>query len=76
MAVTLAAGATPKMTLDPLQSIQTMTAYIVQVSLGDTPVGTVEYQTIFAVASLLFVITLGMNIIAHRVLARFREVYE
>ncbi len=76
MAVTLAAGATPKMTLDPLQSIQTMTAYIVQVSLGDTPVGTVEYQTIFAVAALLFAITLGMNIIAHRVLARFREVYE
>ncbi len=76
MAVTLAAGATPKMTLNPLQSIQTMTAYIVQVSLGDTPVGTVEYQTIFAVASLLFAITLGMNIIAHRVLARFREVYE
>ena len=76
MAVTLAAGATPKMTLDPLQSIQTMTAYIVQVSLGDTPVGTIEYQTIFAVAALLFTITLGMNIIAHRVLARFREVYE
>ena len=76
MAVTLAAGATPKMTLDPLQSIQTMTAYIVQVSLGDTPVGTVEYQTIFAVAALLFAITLSMNIIAHRVLARFREVYE
>ncbi len=76
MAVTLAAGATPKMTLDPLQSIQTMTAYIVQVSLGDTPVGTVEYQTIFAVAALLFTITLGMNVIAHRVLARFREVYE
>lgn len=76
MAVTLAAGATPKMTLNPLQSIQTMTAYIVQVSLGDTPVGTVEYQTIFAVAALLFTITLGMNIIAHRVLARFREVYE
>ena len=76
MAVTLAAGATPKMTLNPLESIQTMTAYIVQVSLGDTPVGTVEYQTIFAVATLLFAITLSMNIIAHRVLARFREVYE
>lgn len=76
MAVTLAAGATPKMTLNPLESIQTMTAYIVQVSLGDTPVGTVEYQTIFAVAALLFAITLSMNIIAHRVLARFREVYE
>ena len=76
MAVTLAAGATPNMTLNPLESIQTMTAYIVQVSLGDTPAGTVEYKTIFAVAALLFVITLVMNIIAHRVLRRFQEVYE
>ena len=76
MAVTLAAGATPKMTLNPLESIQTMTSYIVQVSLGDTPAGTIEYKTIFAVAALLFVITLGMNVIAHRVLRRFQEVYE
>ena len=76
MAVTLAAGATPKMTLNPAESIQTMTAYIVQVSLGDTPAGTVEYQTIFAVAALLFAITLTMNVIANRVLRRFREVYE
>ena len=76
MAVTLAAGATPKLTANPLESIQTMTAYIVQVSLGDTPAGTIEYQTIFAVAALLFVITLGMNILANRVLHRFREVYE
>jgi len=76
MAVTLAAGATPNMTLNPLESIQTMTAYIVQVSLGDTPAGTVEYQTIFAVGVLLFLITLCMNVIAHRVLRRFREVYE
>ena len=53
-----------------------MTAFIVQVSLGDTPAGGVAYQTIFAVAALLFVITLGMNVIAHRVLRRFREVYE
>ena len=76
MAVTLAAGATPKMTLNPAESIQTMTAYIVQVSLGDTPAGTIEYQTIFAVAALLFAITLFMNVIANRVLRRFREVYE
>lgn len=76
MAVTLAAGGTPRLTLNPLESIQTMTAYIVQVSQGDTPAGTVEYQTIFAVAALLFVITLGMNVIAQRVLARFRDVYE
>jgi phosphate transport system permease protein len=76
MAVTLAAGATPNLTLNPLESIQTMTAYIVQVSLGDTPAGTVEYQTIFAVASLLFAITLGMNILAHRILRRYRRVGE
>ena len=76
MAVTLAAGATPKLTLNPLESIQTMTAYIVQVSLGDTPFGTIEYRTIFAVGLLLFSITLVMNIVSRIVLRRFREVYE
>ncbi|MFP3940536.1 MAG: phosphate ABC transporter permease subunit PstC [Thermoanaerobaculia bacterium] len=76
MIVVLAAGATPKLTLNPLESIQTMTAYIVQVSLGDTPAGTIEYQTIFAVGLLLFLITLVMNLLAHQVLRRYREVYE
>jgi len=76
MAVTIAAGATPNLTLNPLESVQTMTAYIVQVSLGDTPAGTVEYQTIFAVGALLFLTTLGANVAAHRILKRFREVYE
>jgi phosphate transport system permease protein len=76
MAVTLAAGATPKLTLNPLESIQTMTAYIVQVSLGDTPFGSIEYRTIFAVGLLLFLITLLMNIMSRLVLRRFREVYE
>jgi phosphate transport system permease protein len=76
MAVTLAAGATPKMTLNPFESIQTMTAYIVQVSLGDTPFGTIEYKTIFAVGLLLFSITLAMNIVSRFVLRRYREVYE
>ena len=76
MAVTLAAGATPKMTLNPFESIQTMTAYIVQVSLGDTPFGTIEYRTIFAVGLLLFSITLAMNILSRVVLRRYREVYE
>ena len=76
MAVTLAAGATPNMTANPLESIQTMTAYIVQISLGDTPAGSVEYQTLFAVAALLFVITLGMNVLSNRILRRFREVYD
>ncbi len=76
MAVTLAAGATPKLTVNPLESIQTMTAYIVQVSLGDTPFGTIEYKTIFAVGLLLFTITLAMNVLSRAVLRRFREVYE
>jgi len=76
MAVTLAAGMTPKLTINPLQSIQTMTAYIVQVSLGDTPAGSIEYQTIFAVGMTLFLITLAINLIAQRVLRRFREAYE
>ena len=73
MAVTLAAGATPKMTFNPLESIQTMTAYIVQVSLGDTPAGGVEYMTIFAVGTLLFVMTLFMNYLAQRLIYRARE---
>ncbi len=76
MAVTLAAGATPKLTLNFFESIQTMTAYIVQVSLGDTPAGTIEYQTIFAVGLTLFVITLLMNFLAQKLLARFRERYD
>lgn len=76
MAVTLAAGATPKLTLNPLESIQTMTAYIVQVSLGDTPTGTVEYRTIFAVGLMLFITTMTMNIIAQYILSRVGENYE
>lgn len=76
MAVTLAAGATPRMTLNFLESIQTMTAYIVQVSLGETPHGTLEYRTIFAVGLVLFLITLAMNLLSQRITRRFREVYE
>jgi phosphate transport system permease protein len=76
MAVTLAAGATPKLTLNPFESIQTMTAYIVQVSLGDTPSGTIEFRTIFAVGLLLFAFTFAMNAVSERLLARFRERYE
>lgn len=76
MAVTLAAGATPKLTLNFLESIQTMTAYIVQISLGETPHGTLEYRTIFAVGLLLFLITLAMNLLSQRITRRFREVYE
>ena len=76
MAVTIAAGNLPNLTLDPLESIQTMTAYIVQASLGDTPHGSLVYRTLFAVGMMLFVITLAMNILSQWVLARFREVYQ
>ena len=76
MIVAIAAGATPKLTLNPLESVQTMTAYIAQVSMGEAPHGTLEYKTIFAVGLTLFVITLLMNIVSNFVLRRFREVYE
>lgn len=75
MIVTLAAGATPRLTLDPTESIQTMTAYIVQVSLGDTPQGTVVYYSIFAVGLVLFLITLGMNLLANAVIRKYQERY-
>lgn len=73
MAVTLASGANPHFTLNPLESIQTMTAYIVQVSLGDTPQGGVEYLTCFAVAALLFLITLFMNILGQTIMYKFQK---
>lgn len=76
MAVVIAAGATPRLTLNPLEGVQTMTAYIVQVSMGEVPVGTIEYRTIFAVGLALFAITLVMNVVSSMVLRRFRQVYE
>ena len=76
MAVTIAAGMTPKLTLNPFTSIETMTAYIVQVSMGETPYGTIEYKTIFAVGLVLFLITLALNVASLAILRRFREVYE
>lgn len=76
MIVAIAAGSTPNLTLNPLQSVQTMTAYIVQVSMGEVVFGSMEYQTIFAVGLTLFVLTLIMNAISILVLRKFREVYE
>lgn len=76
MAVTIAAGSTPRLTLNPLESVQTMTAYIAQTSQGEVPHGTVEYRSIFAVGLALFVVTLGMNVLSQAVLRRFQEVYE
>jgi phosphate transport system permease protein len=76
MAVTLAAGKRPQMTLNPLDSIQTMTAFIVETTKGDTPRGTLSYQTIFAVGLTLFIITLTLNVLAQWVLKHMREKYE
>lgn len=76
MAVAMAAGSTPKMTLNPLESVQTMTAFIVAISKGDTPQGDISYYTLFAVGLLLFAMTFGMNIIANRIQRRYREVYD
>ena len=76
MIVTIAAGQNPTFTLNPFVPIETMTAYIVQVSQGDAPAGSIEYKTIFAVALLLFTITLLMNLLSQFVDSRFREEYE
>jgi len=73
MAVTLAAGATPSMSPGFLESIQTMTAYIVQVAMGDIPAGGVEYYTVYAVGMLLFLITLTMNIIGNHFIVKSRR---
>jgi len=70
MIVAIAAGQQPRLTLDPRVPVETMTAYIVQVSLGDTPTGTLEYRTLFAVGMALFLFTLVLNLMAHRLRQR------
>jgi phosphate transport system permease protein len=75
MAVTLAAGATPNLTLNPMETIQTMSAYIVNVSLGEAPHGSIAYQTLFAVGLTLFVITLIMNLMAAKLVSKYRKQY-
>ncbi|MEC0666102.1 phosphate ABC transporter permease subunit PstC [Priestia flexa] len=75
MIVTVAGGATPTMALDVTGSIQTMTAYIVQVATGDAGYGTTVYYSIYAVGMTLFVFTLIMNLLAQFITKRFREEY-
>ncbi len=75
MIVAIAAGQQPRLTLNPFVPIETMTAYIVQVSLGDTPQGTIEYRTIFAVGMLLFLMTLALNLASTWLRERFKESY-
>jgi phosphate transport system permease protein len=73
MIVTIAGGAQPTFTFDPRGAIETMTAFIISVSKGDTPTGTIEYKTIFAVASMLFLMTFVMNAITQRLLRKSRQ---
>lgn len=75
MIVAIAAGQQPRMTLNPLESVETMTAYIVQVSLGDSPSGSLQFRTIFAVGMLLFLMTFALNLISNWLRRRYREVY-
>lgn len=75
MVVAIAAGMMPNWTANPLEPVQTFTSYIVQVSLGDVPHGTLEYSTIFATGVVLFFITLGANILSFFLRSKFRERY-
>lgn len=74
--VLLAAGSTANFTFDVGQPMQTMSSFIGFAGLGDQPTGSTGYQTIFAVGSLLFVITFILNMVSRKIVARFREVYE
>ncbi len=73
MIVAIAAGQQPRLTANPLVPVETMTAYIVQVSMGDTPAGSIGYRTIFAVGMLLFVMTFILNLARNWLRRRFRQ---
>ncbi|HEY9581735.1 MAG TPA: ABC transporter permease subunit, partial [Savagea sp.] len=75
MIVTIASGSTKNFTVDVTQSMQTMTAYIVEVTGGDAPAGSTVYYSLYAVAMTLFIFTLLMNVLARYVSRKFREVY-
>lgn len=75
MIVAIAAGQTPTFTLNPLESIQTMTGFMVNMALGDIQQGSIEFKTVFVVGALLFLVTLMMNFIARFVIQKNREVY-
>ena len=76
MIVLIAMGQQPNLTLNPKEAAETMTAFIAATGAGDVPTGSIEYKTIFAVGSLLFVMTLIINIVAIRLVRKYREVYE
>ncbi|MBV8882731.1 MAG: phosphate ABC transporter permease subunit PstC [Chroococcidiopsidaceae cyanobacterium CP_BM_RX_35] len=76
MTVLIAAGQEPRLTLNPEQSVATMTAYMAQISGGDSPRGSVNYQTLYAVGAVLFLITLALNIFGYWIANRYKEKYE
>jgi phosphate transport system permease protein len=76
MIVAIAAGSTPNLTLNPLAGIQTMTGFMLQVGLGDAARGTVDYNSLFAVATTLFIFTFMVNVLAQLIINRFREAYD
>ncbi|MDP2791452.1 MAG: phosphate ABC transporter permease subunit PstC, partial [Rectinemataceae bacterium] len=76
MIVALAAGAGPNLTLNPLRSAETMTGHIVRISGGDLSYDSIDYRSLFAIALLLFLVTLGLNILSRKIIRRYREVYE
>jgi phosphate transport system permease protein len=76
MIVLIAMGQQAKLTFDPREAAEAMTAFIAATGAGDVPTGSIEYKTIFAVGATLFVLTLVMNIVAIRLVRRYREVYE
>ncbi|MBJ8028150.1 phosphate ABC transporter permease subunit PstC [Bacillus cereus group sp. N21] len=73
MIVVIAGGSTPNVSIDPTHSIQTLTAYIVQVSLGDAPHGTIAYYSMYAVGATLLMFTFMMNTISQQIMHRFRK---
>ncbi|MER7458928.1 phosphate ABC transporter permease subunit PstC [Micromonospora sp. NPDC126480] len=77
MIVTIAGGLTSdRIVLNPLEGAATMTAFIANISSGDIPVGSLDYDSVFAVGALLFLITFALNAVSIRMVRRFREVYE
>jgi phosphate transport system permease protein len=76
MTVLIAAGQQPKLSFNPLTSVETMTAYMAQISGGDSPRGSLNYKTLYAVGAVLFLITLALNIISNWIASRFKEKYD
>jgi phosphate transport system permease protein len=76
MAVSLACGDRPRLTLDPREGLATMTSFIVRIAQGDVQHGSTDFNSLFAVAATLFFLTLAMNVFAQWILKRYRQVYQ